>query len=1365
YDQDDVKDAEGAVKEFVYYVEEVKPAEENEYTYSDFCYRVTVGVQDTGKGSLEITGPTVEVRESATDPFKPVEDKKIVFTNHYNAEGKLSLHAFKKTNIPLNQLLENKFSFRLAGSRIDLTATSDELTGIAEFADISYDEDDIGATYHYVISELAGSNKGYRYSQENYLVKVEIIDNLNGTLKVKKTVTNSASEEVDPDKDGIVFENVYTASTDLELKAKKTLKGRNLDADKFEFVLSDEDGKELSVKKNTAAGEVTFDKLLYTQEDIGKTFSYTVSEKDTKEPGYQYSSDVYTVKVTISDAGNGTLKAEPVYTHIADGTETAADTMEFVNEYSAEGSYSLTANKALDASVKELKLKAKEYRFQIFENDAEEPIATGTNDEDGLITFSEIEYSISPEDNSDLGEHTYTVKEVKGGNPAIVYDTSVFTIRIMVTDLGNGKLGAEVVDITKKDRQADGIEFVNDTTKVQISKKEITGGPELPDAKLQVVKPGKDGAEDEIIEEWISGEEPHYIEAKLEAGVTYILREITAPLGYTVAADVEFTVSTDGATDVVEMIDDATVTSISKTDITTSEELPGAKLQILKKNEAGEEETATTIYYKNDTDTPDEKLEWISGEEPRVIKGLPAGDYILREITAPNGYTVAEDVAFTVSDDGTVKNKAEMKNAPIELEIGKTGFTLDGEVVPLEGAKLEIREKTENGSIGDIITNVYGEKMRFESAEKAVVLKGVKPGSYWLVETEAPTGYTVADPIEITINEDMTVSQNPLTYIMEDCPTEVSISKTDITTGKELPGASIQILKKNADGTEETATTIYYVDDESTPNEKLQWISGEEPRIIRGLPAGNYILRETTAPAGYAVAEDVEFTITDELKAETKVVMEDKPTEVTVSKRAITGLAELPGATLQVLDASGKVATTIYYVDDATTPNEKLEWVSGEEAKVIKGLKPGRYTLKETQAPDGYGIAETIEFEITEGKFSAQQVIMRDETTKVHISKMDITNKKELAGAHLILKDAQGNTVADWVSTGKPKVLNKELIAGATYTLIEISAPSGYDISNAVTFTVNTDGKIQTVVMNDEVSSGNGSITIQKLVMMDNEYTAIDYTFYVALFSDEACTQRVSSVKPLEVSGSYTTSTIFTKLKYGTYYVAETDELGNPISSGEFIVSNQIIDGKAVLTPTAATAKSTIINHVTGFNPGYYKDGKITVDKRVLINGTEGNVDDTFYFALFSDAALTNLITDLGIQELSLQNASHGTVTFENVPYGEFYLAETDENGIPVDDSFAYDVTISSYCKIDAENLTVTRTVVNSKEEEETESETSSSSTTTTTTTTGGKTTTGTKPVKTGDNTPIYLYLLLLAISAAIIGGLGYNRKRRRKDI
>ena len=180
---------------------------------------------------------------------------------------------------------------------------------------------------------------------------------------------------------------------------------------------------------------------------------------------------------------------------------------------------------------------------------------------------------------------------------------------------------------------------------VEISKTDATTGEELPGALLIITKDGEE------IEKWVSEETPHTV--KLEEG-TYELTEITAPKGYEVAETIEFTVDENGLvdSDKVEMKDQPVdvpegehEVEISKTDATTSEELPGA-----------------TIVIVQDGVTIDE---WVSEDTPHTVK-LDEGTYELIEITAPDGYNVAETIEFTVGPDGLVDSeKVEMKDAPV----------------------------------------------------------------------------------------------------------------------------------------------------------------------------------------------------------------------------------------------------------------------------------------------------------------------------------------------------------------------------------------------------------------------------------------------------------------------------------------------------------------------------------------------------------------------------------------------------------------------------------------------------------------------------------------------------------------------------
>ncbi len=232
------------------------------------------------------------------------------------------------------------------------------------------------------------------------------------------------------------------------------------------------------------------------------------------------------------------------------------------------------------------------------------------------------------------------------------------------------------------------------------------------------------------------------------------------------------------------------------------------------------------------------------------------------------------------------------------------------------------------------------------------------------------------------------------------------------------------------------------------------------------IPYGEYVIREIAAPNGY-ILSDKQYPVTVNEDGDTvELTAENEAITVEISKQDIYG-SELAGAEMQLVDENSEV------VD---------EWVSDGTNHVIRELKVGKYTLKETAAPDGYIIATDISFEVfTDGSVIVENVdetattedgyplvVMVDDTTKVEISKLDITNDEELVGATLQIIDEDGVVVEEWVSYEHPHFIEAQLIAGKTYTLTETAAPDGYTIANSIDFTVNEDGTVNTVVMYDE---------------------------------------------------------------------------------------------------------------------------------------------------------------------------------------------------------------------------------------------------------------------------------------------------------
>lgn len=130
----------------------------------------------------------------------------------------------------------------------------------------------------------------------------------------------------------------------------------------------------------------------------------------------------------------------------------------------------------------------------------------------------------------------------------------------------------------------------------------------------------------------------------------------------------------------------------------------------------------------------------------------------------------------------------------------------------------------------------------------------------------------------------------------------------------------------------------------------------------------------------------------------------------------------------------------------------------------MERLPAGKYTLTEVTAPDGYAIAERVEFEVLPTG-EVQTFEMFDDTIKVKISKVDITTNEELPGAELVIKDKDGTEIDRWISTNEPHYVEK--MPAGDYTLTEITAPSGYKVAESIDFTVLPTGEMQTVVMKD----------------------------------------------------------------------------------------------------------------------------------------------------------------------------------------------------------------------------------------------------------------------------------------------------------
>ena len=356
-------------------------------------------------------------------------------------------------------------------------------------------------------------------------------------------------------------------------------------------------------------------------------------------------------------------------------------------------------------------------------------IESGTTDSAGRLTFQ-----------ADLPHGLYYVKEVEN-KPGYLPNDEVYHLDASYTDPT-----LEVIELS--------CEIENQPTVTEFTKTDLTGGQEVEGAKLQILD--KDG---NVVEEWVSGKEPHTVYA-LAPG-EYILHEEQAPTeqGYVRAEDVPFTVEETGEIQKVEMKDDHTKVSISKTDITDGKEIQGAKLQILDKDGKVIEE-------------------WTSGEE-HLIEYLPTGEYTLHEEAAVDGYVVANDVTFTVQETGEIQ-KVEMKDERVMgvLKIHKT----DGETGDnLEGVEFTLYEKESGKEVTSLVTDKDG-NAETEQLPIGVYENGAFKEStvYVLIETKALDGYQESKE-EWEITFEYKDDQTPVIEVLKEIQNEKApVVTTDI---------------------------------------------------------------------------------------------------------------------------------------------------------------------------------------------------------------------------------------------------------------------------------------------------------------------------------------------------------------------------------------------------------------------------------------------------------------------------------------------------------------------------------------------------------------------------------------------------------
>ena len=588
----------------------------------------------------------------------------------------------------------------------------------------------------------------------------------------------------------------------------------------------------------------------------------------------------------------------------------------------------------------------------------------------------------------------------------------------------------------------------------------------------------------------------------------YSLVEVQAPVGYVLdSTPVSFTVSADNAEEenaltVIKVRKENTAQkgkiSVRKTgDIFTSV----ATASSAYTNENGEMIVNPTTYTpvfadgdlsgavfqitaKEDIVTADGTIRAYAGDVVSEIttdengyaetEPLYLGKYEVREIKAPYGYVLNNE-----------PKDVELTYAGQEFEVRDTVNTaFENEY---QSVRISLSKVMENDKLFGIYDNDYYTSVRFGlfAAEDITAADGtVIPADGLLSEVSLDENMTAKFDVQIPFGryyvQEIATDEH---YVLsgEKYLVNFEYMGQDIQTVDIDCGQFVNLLKRGRIEGHKT-------DDKSEPLENavfglftadcvkfsrdtaIMTAASDENGCFEftDVPFGQYIVREIESPSGY-ILSDKEYAVSISEDGEViEITTENKPITVEISKRDVYG-NELVGAEMVLENADG----------------EKVDkWTSDGTNHIVSKLGAGEYVLKEIAAPDGYIIATDIKFNVdVYGNVTVENVdstavsdngypliVMVDDTTKVRISKRDITTGEELPGATLQIIDEDGNVVEEWVSTDEAHFIEGKLIAGKEYTLRETIAPDGYEIANEIKFTVNADGSVTEVVMYDELT-------------------------------------------------------------------------------------------------------------------------------------------------------------------------------------------------------------------------------------------------------------------------------------------------------
>ena len=394
----------------------------------------------------------------------------------------------------------------------------------------------------------------------------------------------------------------------------------------------------------------------------------------------------------------------------------------------------------------------------------------------------------------------------------------------------------------------------------------------------------------------------------------------------------------------LDISNETTLVEFSKTDITGDKELIGAKLTVLDNK-------------NNIIDT------WTSTEKTHKIEGLTIGkEYTLKEEIAPEGYVVATSIKFTIKDTNEIQ-KVNMIDKIVEMS--KVDIAGD----EIEGATIQVLDK-DNKVVDEWVSGKEPHKIK----------NLVEGETYTLHEEIVADSYVKATDVEFIVTTDKETQK----LVMID--KLVEITKTDITNGNELEGAELEV-------TDEDGNTID------------KWTSTKEPHKVKGLEEGKtYILKETTAPYGYEITEEIKFTVTTDKETQ-KIEMKDMPILKNVK------VIKIDTETKEVI--KDKFIFAIYEDPECTKLIKEVKSNSEDGIALFEELRYGTYYIKEIKAPKDYELSnKVVKVEINDkGIFVDDTQVEENENTieftfenkKIEVPKTGVESKLKLFASAIIL--------------------------------------------------------------------------------------------------------------------------------------------------------------------------------------------------------------------------------------------------------------------------------------------------------------------------------------------------------------------------